>query len=238
MTIDQVFAFLGKVIAYGGGSAAIAYLLFQYLGKTWIENKFAEKLEQLRHSQALELQRLRVEIDSMLSGALKIQDKEFEVLPEAWTKLAEAFGNVAQLVSPLQWHNDLDRMRSDQLEEVLAGTTFRESEKADIRKATKKTETYLEVRFWHRLNHVRKAVSDFHNYVERNSVFMPPELKSDFEKTSNELWSAMTSKEVGHEAKDWKMQNEGWDKIKKEVEPLKKAIHDAIFKRLQGHGRK
>jgi hypothetical protein len=66
---------------------------------------------------------------------------------------------------------------------------------------------------------------------------MPPDLKSDFERASNELWSAITSKEVGHEAKDWKMQNEGWDKIKKEVEPLKKTIHDAIYKRLQGHGR-
>lgn len=43
---------------------------------------------------------------------------------------------------------------------------------------------------------------------------------------------------VGHEAKDWKMQNKGWDKIKEEVEPLKKAIHDAIYERLQGHGYK
>jgi len=31
----------------------------------------------------------------------------------------------------------------------------------------------------------------------------------------------MVSKEVGHSAQDWKMQNEGWDKVKKEVEPLK-----------------
>lgn len=238
MIIDQILLFLGKVITFGGGSAAVAYLLFQYLGRTWIENKFDERLEQLRHSQALELQRLRVEIDSMLSGAIKIQDKEFEVLPEAWIRLDEAYGHVAQLVSPVQWHNDLDRMRADQLEEVLAAADFRDSEKADIRNAAKKTETYLETRFWHRLNRVRKAVSDFHNYIERNSVFMPPDLKKDFEKVSDELWSAMTSKEVGHEAKDWKMQNEGWDKIKKVAEPLKQSIHDAIYKRLQGHGRK
>ena len=66
--------FLLQMLAYGGGSAAVAYLLFQWLGKTWIENKFAQRLDQLRHQQALELQRLRVEIDAMLSGALKLQE--------------------------------------------------------------------------------------------------------------------------------------------------------------------
>lgn len=69
-------------------------------------------------------------------------------------------------------------MRPDQLDEFLEGTTFRKSEKADIRQAAKKTEAYLAVRFWHRLNHVRKAVADTHNYVERNSVFMPRTLRA------------------------------------------------------------
>lgn len=54
--------FVLQMLAYGGGSAVVAYLLFQRLGKTWIENKFAQRLDQLRHQQALELQRLRVEI--------------------------------------------------------------------------------------------------------------------------------------------------------------------------------
>ena len=77
MTVaEQVLKFLGEVLIYGGTAAAIAYLLFQYLGKTWIENKFAQRLDQLRHQQALELQRLRVEIDSLLSGVLKLQEKD------------------------------------------------------------------------------------------------------------------------------------------------------------------
>jgi len=77
---DYFFKFLGEVIAYGGGAAAIAYILFQYLGKKWIENKFAERLDQLKHQHALGLQRLRVEIDSMLSGTLKLQEREFQFL--------------------------------------------------------------------------------------------------------------------------------------------------------------
>lgn len=90
------------MVAYGGSGAIVAYLLFQFLGKTWIENKFAQRLDQLKHQQALELQRLRVEIDSLLSGALKLQDREFQILPEAWQKLDEAHALAKWFVCPGQ----------------------------------------------------------------------------------------------------------------------------------------
>lgn len=236
--MDEVFSFLGQLIAFGGGGAVVAYGLFRYLGSKWIENKFAERLEQLRHTQALELQRLRVEIDSLLSGAIKLQDKEFQTLPEAWVKLDEAFGQVSSLTSPFQQYPDLDRLNSAQLEEFLSGTKFTNTQKDEIRNEMRKTNKYQELMFRYRLSDVRKSISDFHNYVERNSIFMAPDLKKHFEKAANDLWSAMVSKEVGHDAQDWKMQNEGWNTVKKEVEPLRKAIEEAIYARLQAHGKR
>jgi hypothetical protein len=49
---DALTKFVFELVAYGGGAAVIAYLLFQFLGKTWIENKFAQQLKQLEHQQA------------------------------------------------------------------------------------------------------------------------------------------------------------------------------------------
>ena len=118
---EQLLKFLGEIVAYGGGAAVIAYFVFQFLGKTWIENKFAQKLDQNRHQQALELQRLRIEIDSMLSGVLKIQEKEFETLPEAWQKLDDAYSQVSSLVSPMQLFPNIDIMNSAQLEMIGPG---------------------------------------------------------------------------------------------------------------------
>jgi hypothetical protein len=236
--MDAVFSFLGQLIAFGGGGAVVAYGIFRYLGSKWIENRFAERLEQLRHTQALELQRLRVEIDSLLSGAIKLQDKEFQTLPEAWVKLDEAFGQVSSLTSPLQQYPDLDRLNSAQLEEFLSASKFTNTQKDEIRSARRKADKYQELNFRYRLRDVSKSVADFHSYVERNSIFMPPDLKKLFEKAANDLWSAMVSKEVGHEAQDWKLQNEGWDKVKKEVEPLRTKIEELIYARLQGHGKR
>ncbi len=238
ITAEDVWKFLLQMLAYGGGAAAVAYLLFQYLGKTWIENKFAQRLDQLRHQQAMELQRLRVEIDSLLSGAIKLQEKEFSVLPEAWVKLDEAHGLVAWLVAPMQQYVDVDRMNSVQLEEFLARTEFTDSQKDEVRSSREKNRTYQEITFWYRLHKVRKAFGELQTFVARNGIFLSPELKDKFAKMAEILWSAIVSKEVGYEAKDWKMQSEGWKKIKEETEPLYKSIEADIQARLQSHGRK
>jgi hypothetical protein len=236
--MDSAFSFLGQMIAFGGGGAVVAYGLFRYLGSKWIEIKFAERLEQLRYTQALELQRLRVEIDSLLSGAIKLQDKEFQTLPEAWVKLDEAYGHVSRFTSRMQEYPDLDRLSNLEMEEFLAGTKFTDTQKDEIRHDRRKTTRYQELIFRYRLSDVRQAIADLHNYVERNSIFMPPDLKEHFEKAANDLWSAMVSKETGHNVQDWKLQNEGWDTVKEEVEPLRKTIQEAIYARLQAHGKR
>lgn len=230
--------FLFEIIAYGGGSAAVAYLLFQWLGKTWIENKFNERLEALRHQQALEVQRLRVEIDTMLSGTLKLQEREFTVLPEAWEKLDEVHLLVSGLVAPLQQYADVENMSADRLQEFLSKSDFLISDINEILNASNKGKQYQEILFWNRLSKAKKAFSEFHGYVARKGIFLPYELEEKFKKISDMLWSAVVSKEVGYQAKDWKMQSEGWDKVKENVEPLYLEIKTYIHERLQSHSRK
>lgn len=235
---DAVLQFLGAAIAYGGGGAVVAYLIFQYLGKTWIENKFAARLDLLKHQHALELQRLRVEIDSMLSATVKLQEKEFQLLPEAWQKLDEAHGLVSWLVSPSQEFANVDRMTAGELEEFLGGSELLESQRQKIRDADDRLAAYQEAIFWHRLHRVKGAVADLENFVARNGVFFPSPIKDNLSKIARLLWEALISKRVGHEAQDYRLQSEGWKKIKEEAEPLYKAIESEIHARLQSHAQR
>lgn len=178
--IDQVLRFFGEVVVYGGGSAAVAFLLFQYLGRGWIDARFAERLEAFKHEQAKELQRMKVEVESLLSGALKIQDREFTVLPDAWHKLNEAYSLTGWVVSPMQQFPAVGRMADDELEEFLKVSESLESQKTRVRGADPRDrdKIYQSQIFWHRMSRAKKAVGELQNYVAAQGLFLPPQAQA------------------------------------------------------------
>jgi hypothetical protein len=237
--IDQILRFFGEVILYGGGSAAVAFILFQYLGKGWIDARFSERLKAFEHEQAKELQRLKVEVESLLSGALKIQEREFAVLPEAWHKLNDAYSLTSWVASPLQQYPGVGRMEDDQLEEFLASSELLESQKTRVRNSDNRTrdKTYQENIFWHRLGRAKAAVGELQNYTVSHGLFLPPPLKQQFAEMQPLLWKALTSLEIGKEATDHKMQLAAWSELEENGKALHSAIEQAIEIRLHSHAK-
>ena len=52
---NYILKFLGVVFVYGGVAALVAYVVFVFLGKKWIESIFADRLEKSKHEHAMEL---------------------------------------------------------------------------------------------------------------------------------------------------------------------------------------
>ena len=97
----EIFEFIGKLVAYGGGIVVIAYGIFILLGKKWIESIFQKNLEIYKRTQNQELENFKYKINSLFSRVSKIHEKEFEVLPEIWSRLHDAKDIISALVSPL-----------------------------------------------------------------------------------------------------------------------------------------
>jgi len=236
-TVEQLIEFVSKAIAIGGGAATIAYFIFRYLGEKWIESKFAKQLADQKHAQTVELKRLRIEIDSLLSGALKLQEREFEVLPEAWAKLDEAYSLTRWAMSPAQISVNVGVMTDERLDEYLATTDFLETQKSDLRSSSNRDKTFQELSYWNRLGKANRAVSDIQQFVARKGIFFPFELKQNFESVVLILRSALISHEVGHGDQGGReIQREGWKRIEEEAEPLYKSIETEIQLRLRSHG--
>lgn len=224
---EKIFEFLAGILVYGGGAAVIAYLIFTFLGKKTVETWFTKRLKKFEY-----------DLSSLFNRVTKIHEKEFEVLPEAWSKMQNALGRISSLVAMLKTWPDLDQMNATELEEFLEQSKLRESEKEKLRSSTKKLEYYTKAMFWHDLQETHKAFEDFHNYIVHNQVFLSSDLKEQFEKLDDIMWSAIIERKVGECNEGLvrsDMQVNAYKKIRDDINPIKDKIAALIQKRLHYH---
>jgi hypothetical protein len=169
--LEDFQAFLWSVLGAGGGGAAVAYLAFKGLGESWLESKFAEKLEAFRHEKLVELARMRVEIDSSLDSALRLQEKRFNAMSEAWTLLQEAYGASIAFVSPMQSYADLRRHDDKEIEEVMNLYELTPMSKRAILKSSDRQKDFQDAIDRKLMNEMNNAISAFNNAIHLNAIF-------------------------------------------------------------------
>lgn len=135
---DEILKFIGKLVVYGGGTVAIAYFAFVFLGKKWIENKFSQSLQKYKHEKNKELEEVRYKINSLFNRVTKIHEKEFEVLPHAWGLLHNAIAALTRFTSMLKQYPNLDLMTAPQLDELLKDSFLYEYQKEELKNNAKK----------------------------------------------------------------------------------------------------
>ena len=231
--VETVFQFVGKLVLYGGGAVALAYTLFVFLGKNWIENRFATRLEEYKSAQNRELENVRYRITALFSRVTKIHEKEYEVLPTAWAKLHDAKDHIGSLVSPLQQYPDFSRLKEPEIRSILKSYKWEDHQIEDLMSAHDKTKHFQEKIFWHRLREARSKSSDFHTYITRNRIFLSQELKEQFNKADNLLWDALVTREIGEEAKDHKMIYDSYKTLKENIEIVISSIEKLVQERLK-----
>jgi len=113
--LTEVLKLIGGVATIVTASSAIAYLLFRTLATKWIESRFSERLEAFKHQQNQEIEHLRFRINTMMDWNVKLHQREFDVLPETWSLLTEAFNTIEPIALGFQQYPDLDKMSSSAL---------------------------------------------------------------------------------------------------------------------------
>lgn len=233
MDIINVYSILGV----GGVAAIVAYWVFTWLGKNWLENRFAERLESLKHAQEREMEKYRYEINALFNRITKIQDKEFDVLPTAWQKLQEALGYVARLTSPMQFYPDFGIMPDIEFDEWLAKSKLTDAHKHNLSMLhpRERNDLYIRIIFGYDLRETREKVLEFHNYLVHNKIFLSLDLFKKFSEVDALLSEAISKRELGERARDINMladsykvlvQDEALINIIAEIESLvQKRLH-------------
>jgi hypothetical protein len=176
----------------------------RWFGERWIVSKFSERLESFKHAQQREIEQLKFQISASMDRAVKLHQREFETVPEAWSKLVTAFNSIKVFTHPFQSYADVARMTNQELDEFLDDSELTKAQKDDIRNSGDRNKTYQEVIFWHRLAKVQNDFRTHNVFLLKNAIFMPSAMKAKFTAISDLAWDALMEHKINHEMKTWK----------------------------------
>lgn len=199
-----------------------SFVIFKFLGKKWLDETFEKRLEDYRHK-----------INALFNRITKIHEKEFEVLPECWSKLQDALKSVNQLTAAYRTIPDLERMPKETLEEFVGEISYLYPlDKQKLIVSQKKNELFREYRFLHEFDMAKSKINEFHEYIIRNKIFLTNDLYKEFEKIDDLLYGSIHEYQFGRESKDIQVITGVYKKLKEDVSPISIVIEGLVQKRL------
>ena len=191
LMVEQLLQGIGLVVVACGGLASIAYAIFKRFGERWLDAKFEERLAVYKHEQQKELEQLKFKISALLDRTTKLHQREFEILPEAWARLNEAYWKALAFVSPMQRYADLSRMSEVQFREFLSGCELDPWERDEIWQQEDRNAYYVKHVYWHRLADTKTTVCESHVYLLKNGIFLTSPVKEKFTMLDGLVWDAL-----------------------------------------------
>jgi hypothetical protein len=229
--IEPYLAALG-LSALGFGSIFLAAAAaVKWFGESWVTAKFSERLEAFRHAQQREIEQLKFQINASMDRAVKLHQREFETVPEAWSTLVVAFNSIKGFTSPFKSYADLSRMTGQDLDEFLDDSDLTKAQKDEVRNSDDRNNTYQESIFWHRLNKVQNDFRTHHVFLLKNAIFMPSAMKAKFTALGDLAWEALMESKIHHELKIWK-ERPNLNKFEKLGDGMLLELETEIQKRL------
>jgi hypothetical protein len=200
ISVTQFLTGLGLTTAAIIGAILAGLRVF---GLKWLESHFSKRLEAIRYEGQTQLEdikligqtqleRIRHENAGALDRVVKLNQREFEIVPEIWLKYTECHYAILRLISIWQESPDLSRMSEPQFEAFLEKSRLEEWQKAEIRAKGNfdRTSYYSDLARWHRLNDANEVVISLNRALLGNSIFLHPDTFSKFDESADAMRKA------------------------------------------------
>lgn len=153
-------------------------------GKSEVQRQLEEakivaqrQLEEARQEHTGYIERVKFERSNLLDRAVKLNQREFEIIPAIWNAATEAHYAVLRLISRWQEGTDLYNMTEARFEAFLTESTLKEHEKAELRSkpTSDRSSYYGELQQWQRLRDANEAVVKLNRSTAEGTIFLQPE---------------------------------------------------------------
>ncbi|MCJ2129238.1 hypothetical protein [Methylobacterium sp. E-045] len=184
-------------VVYGGAGvlAFIAIALITYaiksIGWRFVSNVFDKKLEQFKFQQLQEMELIKHNFTKSMDRRMKINQIEYEVLPEAWRLLSQAYSGSVRTILGSTSIFMLNHLTWAQSEKALLADGFTSDELDDIKRSEDMDATYRKYVSIKDYNVSVEPRVQYSRYIRQNGIFISPELKSQFHVISELIENAM-----------------------------------------------
>lgn len=231
--MEQILAFIGAVVVGGGGLGVIVYQIFKALGGKWLDQRFESRLQSLRHEHGKEIEQLRFKISALLDRTTKMHQREFEVLPEAWQILNDAYWATRAAVSLGRSYPDLSAMTPPQLNAFISKSQLEDWERDELQSAPDPNAYYQKRIDIRRLSDAKNQAQNSYTFTMKNGIFIEASLRQQFSALHDLIWDALIDEETNLFQKPMprfmnrirKLHDEGDNMMK----ALEMEIHDRIW---------
>jgi hypothetical protein len=229
--LSELLATLGGIVALLTAVGGVSYAFFKVFAEKWLTARFEKQASSIRHQQQIDFANFKFEMDRYADRAVKLNQREFEVLPTAWSKIFEAY-SLTRSILGLESFPDLQALKPSQLEDYLQKSDLTDNQKQEIRESKDKN-TYIQQHLTQKkFSAIGEKIRDAHIYVRQNSIFMPAELRGKFQAIEDLVWGAFVEQEVNRMPQRSKHVIDYTMRLLKEGAPLIEDLENALEPRL------
>ncbi|MFL6635833.1 MAG: hypothetical protein ACJ8HJ_26335 [Massilia sp.] len=193
MNYNQLFSLALQYAGFIGittiSVAGAAFGLFKWLGGKWLENKFAERLQNLKSEQDQAIRMVQSTIDREVHRAKKLYDNEFTALSESWRLLRAAYDLSASTIGSM--NTNVARMNHEELERYLVKRGMEEWQRHELltKNGDERQNEYWRWSEWLRAVECDKRWRECRQQIDSTSIFFPAGFTEKF-RAINEMISA------------------------------------------------
>jgi hypothetical protein len=199
----HIAAAIGLFVMGIGSISVIVSWIFKFLTEKWLNAKFEERLADYKHAKQKELEDLKFRINSLMDRRLKLHEREFGTLPDAWAKLVDAYNLTAVAVSGFQMYADVNQMGSEQFDSFITSSGLDEWQIAEVRAADDRNKKYIEFVDWQRMVKAQGASGEVSTFLTKNGIFIQEPMKTKFQQIVKIISDALTEHRINFDARSF-----------------------------------
>jgi len=218
------------VVLAGGGGAAVAFGAIKLFGERWLENRFASRLQDLRHEHERKLEASRLRGSQSLDRSTKLSEREFEKTAEAWSLVTDANFKTLRALPGLRTFEDLSRLSDDLTELVAKQAKFADWEIKELLKKPKNERLmyFSERNTIHEIGEAKIAIGKASGQLTRNALFIDKEVYTTLSEFLDWAFKAMIDWEIVREIRRGPRVPDALKDIRREDEEFRKGAEEKI----------